>query len=631
MMSTASVLADDHADDRADEQIGAGLDLDNPVSFFLFADAGSGKTRSLVKALDRIRKVNGKRLRLTGKRVGVITYTNAACDEIRNRTDFDPLIEVSTIHSFVWSLISGLHTDIKKWLKSHLEAQIDELKELQDKGRAGTKAAHQREEAISAKQQRLANLEHIGRFCYNPNGENRERGSLNHAEVIQIGADFLTAKSVMRRILVSKFPILLVDESQDTNKALIEALFKVQEEHRKGFCLGLFGDVMQRIYGDGKDNLGQDVPQDWAKPTKKLNHRCPRRVIRLINEIRSSVDGHEQLARSDSEEGFVRFFILPSDVSDKAEAERRVAQKMAAVTGDHLWDSKAEVRTLVLEHHMAARRMGFRNLFNALDQVESLRTGLRDGSLPGVRLFSQLVLPLIRAKARGDEFAVAAILREASPLLSKARLKSAGAGQPKNIQAARGAVNELTGLWSGGAKPRFLDVLNCVGRTELFELPESLQPFVNHLREAEQTESGSEELQTDPVLHAWGDFLEGPFAEIEPYDEYVNGRGTFETHQGVKGREFPRVMVVIDDTEARGFMFSYDKLFGAKSKSPADIEHESEGTDSGVDRTRRLFYVIASRARKSLAIVAYSANPEKIREHVLREGWFEEGEVQVGL
>src|SRR4051812_36335465 len=92
-------------DDHVDREIAACLDLSNPRSFFLFAGAGSGKTRSLVNALKHLRTHFGKRLRFGGQRIAVITYTNAACDEIVQRMDFDPLVQVSTIHSFAWQLI----------------------------------------------------------------------------------------------------------------------------------------------------------------------------------------------------------------------------------------------------------------------------------------------------------------------------------------------------------------------------------------------------------------------------------------------------------------------------------------------------------------------------------------------
>ena len=269
MMESSTIRDDNNFDAHVDNEISACLSLDKPISFFLFAGAGSGKTQSLVDALKYLRREYARRLRLHGQRVGVITYTNAACDEIKRRLDFDPLIEVSTIHSFVWSLIGGLNFDIKQWLKVNLGSEITDLEEKQRNGRAGTKAALDREKSIEIKQKRLSGLDDIKRFTYNPNGDNRGRDSLNHSEVIKIGADFLRGKPLMQSIFVNKYPILLIDESQDTNKLLMEAFLEIQQKHNSRFILGLFGDTMQRIYGDGKVDLGQNLPIDWAKPVKK--------------------------------------------------------------------------------------------------------------------------------------------------------------------------------------------------------------------------------------------------------------------------------------------------------------------------------------------------------------------------
>ncbi|MEO1523464.1 MAG: UvrD-helicase domain-containing protein, partial [Cyanobacteria bacterium J06633_2] len=71
--------------DSVDDEIYSCLDLDSPKSFFLFAGAGSGKTRSLVEVLKRFRQNSIHRLRRNGQKVAVITYTNAACDEIKRR------------------------------------------------------------------------------------------------------------------------------------------------------------------------------------------------------------------------------------------------------------------------------------------------------------------------------------------------------------------------------------------------------------------------------------------------------------------------------------------------------------------------------------------------------------------
>ncbi|MCH7996929.1 MAG: ATP-dependent helicase [Chloroflexi bacterium] len=211
-----------HTDDLG-EVLDRCLSLDDPKSFFLFAGAGSGKTRALVQAMTVFRKKHGKEFRLSGRQVAVITYTNAACDEIKSRTAYDSVFAVSTIHSFAWELIRAYHQDIREWLGERLRAEIADLQAQQAKGRAGTKAASDRAAQIEAKTKRLGRLGSIKAFAYNPNGENIGKNSLNHAEVIGLAADFLTSKPLMQRILVRKYPIVLIDESQDTQKDLVDA------------------------------------------------------------------------------------------------------------------------------------------------------------------------------------------------------------------------------------------------------------------------------------------------------------------------------------------------------------------------------------------------------------------------
>jgi len=298
-----------------DEEIYSCLNLDNPKSFFLFAGAGSGKTRTLVEVLKRFRKENILRLRKNGQKVAIITYTNAACDEIKSRLEFDSSFHVSTIHSFAWELINPYTQDIRNWLVSNLEAEIADLNEKQEKARnTNTKTYIDRARKIELKNKRLSILPIIKKFTYNPKGDNLEKDSLNHEEVIKITAEFIQNKPLMQSILICKYPIILIDESQDTKKELIDAFFEVQKNQSANLAFGLFGDTMQRIYTDGKKDLGQNIPDTWAKPAKKINFRCPQRVITLINKIRSGTDGQRQEPYKDTE-GFVRLFIVVANYS----------------------------------------------------------------------------------------------------------------------------------------------------------------------------------------------------------------------------------------------------------------------------------------------------------------------------
>lgn len=633
---------DDQFDAEADATIIECLNLAKPRSFFLYAGAGSGKTRSLVNAVRKtINGEYGRRLTLTGKKIGVITYTNAACDEIKQRLEFDPRVEVMTIHAFSWSLIEGFNADIREWVAKNLEREIAELEELQKKGRTNTKASVERLRSMESKRRRLAGLNSIVRFIYSPTSDNRTRDSLNHAEVIAMTADFLANKPGLRRMLVSRCPVLLIDESQDTNKALMEAFLHLEEEFYGRFSLGLFGDMMQRIYSDGKARLDKDIPARWATPRKRMNHRCPSRVIEVINSIRHDVDGEVQVPRSDAEKGVVRVFIAPQGGVDPFAIEAAVRLQMVRIAGDSAWESLDKVKTLALEHLMSARRFGFVEFFEPLWRIDDLRTSLLQGSGAGLGFFIRNVLPLVKALRAKDRFGVTAIIKASSPLLDRVALQEAGGNQIAQLGKAKVACDGLLALITEQPDVNAQTVLEFIAQTGLFAIPDTLAPFVPSEADAGAAQEdpgqgdqvdGLEDQETEDTssaLSAWSKALEAPLNQIERYDLYVRGESQFGTHQGVKGLEFPRVLVVINDDEARGFLFAYDKFFGAKEKSKADQENEAAGRETSSERTRRLFYVTCSRAEQSLAIVYYSPDPVAARNAILQYGWFEQGEVEL--
>ena len=623
-MSTQPSIASPH---DADEQIRFSLGSNPPKSFFLYAGAGSGKTGSLVRALQWLQQHRRSFMWAAGRRVGVVTYTNAATDEIVRRTEYDPFIAVSTIHSFAWELISGFEKDIRVWLQAKLAEDIKVLEAEQSKGRAGTKTAIGRDTNIRLKRERMANLEKVRRFTYSPSGTSRSREALNHTEVIGIAADLLVSKPTLQEILVNRFPVLFVDESQDTNKELMEALLVVQAKQHLRFSLGLFGDTMQRIYMDGKVNLGGSLPEDWERPAKLVNYRCPARVLRLINQIRSGVDTQVQVASANTEEGFARVFIASSS-SPRAEVEAFVTARMAAITGMPTWGQSA--KKLILEHHMAASRLGFSELFDPLYAVDRYKTGVVDGSLPQLRFLVEVLLPVAEALKNGDRFKVASVVRKHSPLLDQDHLKES-ADPTRFLARARQAAQSLLEAVEREPSPTIAQVLSVVQETDLFELPAQLTAALAASAGASVEEEEPAEEGSEPAKHlvAWLAVLNAPFATLGSYAAYVSGISPFGTHQGVKGLEFDNVMVVIDDDGARGFLFSYNKLFGLTPKTATDLRNEVEGKETTLDRTRRLLYVTCSRARKSLAIVAYSSNETELRAHLLSEGWFLETEIEI--
>jgi DNA helicase-2/ATP-dependent DNA helicase PcrA len=606
-----------------DEKIYSCLNLAKPKSFFLFAGAGSGKTGSLVRVLQKFRDKNVQALRLNGQKVAIITYTNAACDEIKKRLEFDSSFAVSTIHSFCWELIQPFQLDMREWLYNNLKIELGYLELAQSKARGRNKTFIDREKKILTKQKRLESLSKIRIFTYNPNGTNSNRDSLNHAEVIKIASEFLDSKYLMQKMLIRKYPILLVDESQDTKKELIEAFFKIQPTFSSEFSLGLFGDTMQRIYTDGKKDLGENLPDDWIKPIKKINYRCSKRVITLINGIRGN---QPQDPGEKNEKGVVRLFIVDSSsTSNKIEIEKEISNRMADCADDEGWKILEKVKILTLEHKMAAKRGDFLEFFQPLYDMKKNQTGLMDGTMPGMPFFIKKLLPLVNAILANNDFKVADLMKHNSPLLDKNKLR--GSQEPLvHIQKAKKAVDELQSMWLERANPILLDVVKKVYNLEILSVPDVLLPIM--LRTDKYSEApDDDESDSNSELDAWDITLQSPFGQLIAYDEYISDNSRFGTHQGIKGLEFPRVMVILDDDEAGGNQFSYEKLFGAKVLSDTDKKNEREGNDSTLGRTRRLFYVTCSRAEKSLAVVAYTESPKAVKESAVSQGWFDEIEV----
>ena len=613
MMATIHNITDDNRDSAADSIIRSCLDLKNPKSFFLFAGAGSGKTRSLISALDYINKTFGRELKLNNRRVAVITYTKAARDEIKRRCRYNSLFQISTIHSFAWDLICSHTEDICTWLKSDVSKKITDAEtKLASIRNKETKTYKQTEKKLNKLKKRLQYLDSVRRFIYNPDGINTESNSLDHTEVVKISAYLLLKQETLQKILVDTYPILLIDESQDTKEELMNAFLSIQEKYSHRFSMGLLGDIMQRVYLEGKEDWQTSIPDSWETPSKIMNHRSRKRIVDLCNLIRKPVDAIEQRSRLNKEGGFVRIFVASRD--NPYDTEQNVQSQMAEITCDVRWKLSEEVKKLTVEHKMAAERLGFKQLFEALDSVSSYKQGLRNGSLSAIGVFTHILLPLHKADLENNPFEKAKIVKENAILYKDMDCILTN----ESLNNLQNSIDDLSLCWKD-RDSLCSELLQIIYKHNIFPISKDLQ----QLLESPLGED-DEDYQKLCGLSA---ALEAPFSEIERYWEYINGNASFDTHQGVKGLEFDRVMVIIDEKSSHGTMFNYEKLFGIMPKSPTDLKNESEGKETTLDRTRRLLYVTCSRAIDSLAIVFYTDCIETTASALSQTGWFNENEI----
>ena len=612
--------------DPIDIKISEYLNLDKPKSFLLFAGAGSGKTKTLVNVLQELKTKHLHKFIQSGQRVAIITYTNSACDEIKHRLQHDPVFKISTIHSFTWDLIKPFTADIREWLEVKLNVDIAELNAKLGKARdLNGKTALKNAKSRDSKQRRLDELESITSFVYSATNNKSGKGVINHSEVIAITADFLANKSLMQKILINRFPILLIDESQDTNKDLLEACIETQKNNQDKFCLGLFGDMMQRIYGGGKQDLDTDLPLDWEKPAKKINYRCPKRVVTLINNIRSSVDTHQQEPFEAAVEGCVRLFIIDASAENKSSIESKVRNQISQATTDDKWLNLDDVKCLTLEHAMAAKRGEFDDFFMPLYADDKIKNDLLSGSGSELKFVLNQVLPLIKAIADNDDFAIANIIKKFSSLLSS-KNNEFNKSPIVFMHSIDLDIVQLKELLDENQAISFIDILKFIYEKNLLTLPSKFLPHIITVP-VENAESEEDAALESPESQAWNLALEAKLSHVKAYAKYIIDELGFDTHQGVKGLEFERVMVILDDEEANGFLFSYEKLFGAKALTARDVSNDADGIDSTPARTRRLFYVTCSRAEKSLAVVAYTQDQQAVKKHAIDSGWFSDDEI----
>ncbi len=566
-------------DKLTDDELNRYVSLDNPQSFFLMAGAGSGKTRSLVSMLEYLKKNWRSNLKYTGRKIAVITFTKAASEEILARIKNDSAFHISTIHSFAWEMIKHFQCDIKDYLINYYKDKLDSLQEKPPTGR--------REKDIGKYQLKLEQAQSAIKFYYSPDANITRKGYITHTDVINIMNEFLQVKPTFAKIMTLKYPILLIDECQDTNKKLLTTLIEIEEAH-KNFCLGLIGDMMQRVYTGGVEELEKRV-NHWANfPKKVMNWRSQKRIVEFLNELRKSTDNLEQYQNKDKDDGVLKIYIIEErKIEECIHMEQRIKQHFLKFI-----ESDANVNTLILEHKMAARRHGFSNVFSALDSA-STKITLQDATGKEMKFIREFVLPFINALRSEKEFELLNLFRKEKIVGTRKSQESIQVLKKikKEIDKIRPKINKQTTL---------LQAIEYIKQLEIIEIPTA---FID---------------KADAKYINWEVAMNESLNEFEKYFNYKDEHSPYITQQGSKGLEYNHVMVIMNDSEAGGHMFNFSKLTGTKPPSQTDLTNIKTGRDNALERTKRLLYVAASRAKESLALIIYSSNVESTKKYFLQ-------------
>jgi DNA helicase-2/ATP-dependent DNA helicase PcrA len=579
----------DQPDTPADLQVRQILTERKTPAFTMIAGAGSGKTTSLIKALDYVISSRGAEMLANRQQVACITYTEIARQEIEEELGGNPIAHVSTIHSFLWTLVEPFQENIRRWLSQHGELEVAELQEEYDQlgPRVKEKRRADLQAKIARKRDQLTKLPAVEEFQLGV-GTNYELGIVGYADIVKLGPELVLDKPLLTRLFARRYPVLFVDESQDTFDAVVACLRHVAVEESSTFCLGFFGDPMQMIYTNGTGDI--PLESNWKQVPKPENFRSPLKILDVINAIRADQDDLRQKSGLPIEKqrpGEVTYFIFPkgegrNELLDQARLWLRENSKVGAWRREN---GSGPGKTLVITHQMAASRLGFQDLHDAFRGTK-LANDFTEGSAWPLTPFLGTLLPLVEA-ARSNRSALLPILRKSSPLL---RPESISAESAQEVLATlRAGVDKLVKVVTDAGPASIRAALAAAHEYRLLELDDRLSAVV----------PDDASVPTGSLDQALAAYLDCDVAQLEGYSCYISQESPYSTQHGVKGAEYPDVIVVLDDDEGTHRQYSYDKLFGLTPSGPGD------GT---VTRTRRLLYVCASRATRALAIVFYATS-----------------------
>lgn len=594
--------------------------LANNQNFALIAGAGSGKTSSLVDALKQIRENEGKNLRQNGQSIACITYTKRAVEVIKSRLGFDDLYTISTLHSFLWNLIKTFQSDIRKILKEVYLPILIAKNKSKDNGGDSQTAIKARAKAYQLELQ-LSEIDTVKNFNYSDNQfSDYSKGQLSHDDIIKISIILLKQNQTFRKILGLRFPYIFIDEAQDTYLGIIEGLNLVCAEDGVPI-VGYFGDPWQQIYDDGAGNFSPPANGKIIKKTE--NFRSSESVIRLLNSFRKDVSQYPA-GENKEIEGSVIFRLIqtePPEMPKNKYSEDQISRtllKMDSALEEWGWSNQNDVIKLFLVRQMIARRMGFselNKLFNGPFSSSRSEDAFEAGEHFALKPIISTIYPLITAKNNHNYRDVIDILTNNSPAFSIDGL-NASRSLKVMIDHSNSLILELENHWNSSNIKQVLEF--CVSE-KIINISERL---MEHLERPPRTEIYDEEIH-EQEKEDW--LLDQLFQmntnEIGAYATFIAKNSSYSTQHGVKGEEYPKVLVVYDDIEASWNNYNFGKLL-----TPTVSGIPTSGQQA---RGEKLAYVAFSRAIEDLRVIFFTPNPEMAKNELISRGLLSEEQIQL--
>ncbi|KQR29882.1 DNA helicase II [Rhizobium sp. Leaf155] len=536
---------------KAQERLEAALA--DGKNFRLEAGAGAGKTYSLVAALKKIIAEKGPALTHAGQKVACITYTEVARNEIAQEIEEHPAILVNTIHGFGWAFMS------------RFQKQLREMVATQEARQEAIEAAggiHDQTVEYS-----------LGFF-----GIDEERITLHHDDIPRFLAALLS-NAKFQRIFRSLYPILFIDEYQDTDPLVMTALSENFFATGQGPVIGLFGDHWQTIYR--RDYQLANFPR-LEGIDKGANFRSVPVIINVLNQLRPEL---KQDVDDETAEGEARFFHCNAYLGARVDSRSGKQELPPEVYADFIarmrtqlredgWDYNPEkTKILLLTHNAIAAERGYPNLAAIFEHNEAF-SKKEDAT---IAFLADVVEPVCQAYCAGSTGEMFRLLGGA-PTIRK----------PSDKVEWRVEMDQLVKLRAEGTIGDVLDLLKQTKRPRIADRVAKREEEIAQL-EPEPTEGESKSLRRHLRLR------DVAYKELIALVEFIDGFTPLATQHSVKGAQFENVLVILS---AGWNHYNWPRFLDYLQTGKV-----TEKDQAGFHRARNLFYVAVSRPEKRLAVL----------------------------
>lgn len=529
------------------------LAIQQKQNFKLEAAAGAGKTYTLIQTLNWLLRDRDTFLPLEHQRIACLTYTNVACEEIISRTDANPLIFVATLHKFLWEMVSPYQEAL-----SHELSTIDYWKS----------AFQENPSAVTLPVEYDLGFRRI----------HEDRVSIHHDDV-PIVATALFENRKFRKLITDKFPIILIDEYQDTPEGLIQSIISRTDSGNEPL-VGLFGDAWQTIYDKRCGSIDHPSLKIIEKPS---NFRSDHSIVDLLNRMRPELI---QTPSDEADTGTVKIYHTNNWPGQRLTHHFKSQISHQAVRTCLDWIRSNEgsrtdnAKTLMLTHSVIAQEMGY----PSLPKIYRDNDTFARKEDPVIAYLIDVLEPAIKAfqeQRFGDFF----------HLVSGARASLRAPSDKKRWS------DLFEAIILARTTDTVSEVISLLLNQDLFAIPSAITHLQSKLERHNSSEAvDEEELASSRRLTEYRDLCEIQYSEIIALRNYMDEGSVFSTKHSVKGAEFDDVTVVV----GRGWA-NYD--FG-KMLSWYNARHSLNAEDRvRFERWRNLFYVAVSRARRNLTLL----------------------------